>query len=216
MQNKTGVDALSNRQKEILRLMAAPHRAKEIADLLNIKEATVRTHVEEARRRLGGVSSVEAVRILLRHEGAVALPKNSGPQISPIPDDGFDVQTLSHDQAHRHEQLRNDHRLSHAGDRFENGGSAGEADNGGGDRGRDSEALQERRNGESALHPHPGVELFDGRWAWIRGRLINLSTFQSILLVILLALFMAFAMVTILAMLGTMRDSVLNLTGQAV
>lgn len=63
-----GVDSLSKRQKEILRLVARHHQVKEIARLLNISEATVRTHTEEARRRLGAATSREAAIVLLRHE----------------------------------------------------------------------------------------------------------------------------------------------------
>jgi len=64
----TGVGSLSKRQKEILRLVARHHQVKEIARLLNISEATVRTHTEEARRRLGAATSREAAIVLLRHE----------------------------------------------------------------------------------------------------------------------------------------------------
>lgn len=64
----TGVDSLSKRQKEILRLVARHHQVKEIARLLSISEATVRTHTEEARRRLGAATSREAAIVLLRHE----------------------------------------------------------------------------------------------------------------------------------------------------
>nr|WP_245344623.1 LuxR C-terminal-related transcriptional regulator [Asticcacaulis solisilvae] len=59
---------MSRRQKEILRLVARHHQVKEIARLLNISEATVRTHTEEARRRLGAATSREAAIVLLRHE----------------------------------------------------------------------------------------------------------------------------------------------------
>jgi DNA-binding CsgD family transcriptional regulator len=66
----TGVDSLSKRQKEILRLVARHHQIKEIARLLHISEATVRTHTEEARRRLGAATSREAAIVLLRHESS--------------------------------------------------------------------------------------------------------------------------------------------------
>ncbi len=66
----TGVDSLSKRQKEILRLVARHHQIKEIARLLDISEATVRTHTEEARRRLGAPTSREAAIALLRHESS--------------------------------------------------------------------------------------------------------------------------------------------------
>lgn len=48
-----GIDALSERQKEVLRLTARHHQVKEIAHLLKISENTVKTHLIETRRRLG-------------------------------------------------------------------------------------------------------------------------------------------------------------------
>lgn len=81
----TGVDSLSRRQKEILRLVARHHQIKEIARLLNISEATVRTHTEEARRRLGAATSREAAIALLRHESADGNLSEQG-LIPDVPD----------------------------------------------------------------------------------------------------------------------------------
>jgi len=67
------VEALSSRQRQILRLIANHLQRKEIARLLNISEATVKTHTGEARRRLGVATSRDAARLLVRYE-AEAVP----------------------------------------------------------------------------------------------------------------------------------------------
>ena len=69
MEDKTGgVDTLTPRQKEILRLIAQNLQAKEIARLLDISERTVKTHTDAARRRLGVATSREAARLLIAWE----------------------------------------------------------------------------------------------------------------------------------------------------
>lgn len=69
MDSGSGIESLSNRQKEILRLIGQHYQMKEIARILNVSVSTVRTHTEEARRRLGVATSREAALILLREEG---------------------------------------------------------------------------------------------------------------------------------------------------
>ncbi|ESQ77336.1 response regulator transcription factor [Asticcacaulis sp. YBE204] len=68
MENPSGVEKLSARQKEILRLVAQNHQAKEIARLLDIGERTVKTHTEAARERLGVATSRDAARLLAAYE----------------------------------------------------------------------------------------------------------------------------------------------------
>ncbi len=75
----TGVEALSERQKEILRLMAKHLQAKEVAFILKISRHTVDTHTEEARRRLGVATSREAARLLSDYENG--LPVDQGPPL---------------------------------------------------------------------------------------------------------------------------------------
>ncbi len=65
---EAGIEALTPRQREILRLIAQGHQAKEIARLLGISERTVKTHTDAARRRLGVATSREAARLLTAHE----------------------------------------------------------------------------------------------------------------------------------------------------
>lgn len=87
----TGVESLTNRQREILRLVARHHQTKQIARILKISEATVRTHTEEARRRLSAASSREAAIVLLRHESG-----GSGPDLQDfLPEDAANVQAAA-------------------------------------------------------------------------------------------------------------------------
>jgi DNA-binding CsgD family transcriptional regulator len=73
MTDKQGVEALTARQREILRLISQHMQAKEIARALDISERTVKTHTDAARKRLGVATSREAARLLVAHEGAPAI-----------------------------------------------------------------------------------------------------------------------------------------------
>lgn len=81
-----GIDGLSRRQKEVLRLVGQNMQAKEIARHLRISETTVRTHMDEGRRRLGVATSREAARLLLSFEREEALLNHEGPQATRIAD----------------------------------------------------------------------------------------------------------------------------------
>ena len=107
--------------------MARHHKAKEIAKILKIRETTVRTHSEEARRRLGGVSSGDAVRALLAHEAAQPaiegadtasdpLLKNSGPQFFPIPELGSGLPSSGHETDPASQRHRPDHQSDRTGE----------------------------------------------------------------------------------------------------
>ncbi|ESQ93098.1 hypothetical protein ABAC460_02240 [Asticcacaulis sp. AC460] len=73
-----GIETLSERQKQVLRLVGQNHQAKEIARLLDISESTVKTHMEEGRRRLGIATSREAARFLMAQESGTAIPLQRG------------------------------------------------------------------------------------------------------------------------------------------
>ncbi|MEI9903975.1 MAG: helix-turn-helix transcriptional regulator [Asticcacaulis sp.] len=62
------VQALTPRQREILRLVARNLQVKEIARELGISERTVKTHTDAARRRLGVATSREAARLVMAYE----------------------------------------------------------------------------------------------------------------------------------------------------
>ncbi len=66
-------DELSDRELEILRLIADGHPNKEIARRLVISERTARTHVSNLLRKLG-VSSRTQAALLAAREGLAAQP----------------------------------------------------------------------------------------------------------------------------------------------
>lgn len=73
-----GVQKLTQRQKEILRLLLDGFDAKSAGRHLGISVHTVNEHLSEARRHLGVSSSREAARILRQAESTP--PKNLGPE----------------------------------------------------------------------------------------------------------------------------------------
>ncbi|UDF04780.1 response regulator transcription factor [Asticcacaulis sp. AND118] len=106
---------LSERQKEILRLIARHQRGKEIARLLKISEHTVKTHTEEARRRLGVASSRDAALLLTAYEAEIGLPPEGGPPPRAIPTPRADAASWVHEYASP-QQRQADHDLERAGD----------------------------------------------------------------------------------------------------
>lgn len=63
-----GVDRLSERQKQCLRLYYANYGIKEIGIELNLSTNTVNEHLRNSRRILGVDRSMQAARMLRRHE----------------------------------------------------------------------------------------------------------------------------------------------------
>lgn len=72
-----GIERLTERQKEILRLLSCGHDAKSAAAELGISVYTVNDHLTEARKHLSASSSRTAARLFADFEGA--LLKNEGP-----------------------------------------------------------------------------------------------------------------------------------------
>jgi DNA-binding CsgD family transcriptional regulator len=64
-----GLAALTERERDVLRRLTTLSRPPEIARELGIGEATVRTHIANARRKLGGVGAFAAARALAESEG---------------------------------------------------------------------------------------------------------------------------------------------------
>ena len=69
-----GLDALTEKEKEALRLLLAGHETKSIARELDLSVHTINDRLRHARRKLGTSSSRRAARILGEAEGA--LPSN--------------------------------------------------------------------------------------------------------------------------------------------
>ncbi len=82
--------ALSEREREVLRLRLVGHDAKSIARTLGLSVHTVNDRLREARRKLGASSSREAARRLAEMDGAdpnSVVPKEFGhAEVAPSPE----------------------------------------------------------------------------------------------------------------------------------
>jgi DNA-binding CsgD family transcriptional regulator len=192
-----GVDTLSERQKEILRLIAQHLQAKEIARVLKISESTVKTHTDIARKRLGVATSRDAARLLVEHEMASglmikgvsadlppgAIPLEGGWPLRPMAEARPDEPSLGHDKAIHTELTLPSGPLERSGDRLADAGLARKAEADRRDAERRADAQQERRPGEGGLHDDRRDSLADGRYG-AAGRtsferqLANLSSLQ--------------------------------------
>lgn len=65
----TGIKALTEGQKQCLRLVYQHQQSKEIARALGISVATVNQRIDGARAKLGNVSRISAARMLAAAEG---------------------------------------------------------------------------------------------------------------------------------------------------
>lgn len=79
MRVKEGFAALTEKEKQTLRLMVRGHDAKSIALALDLSVHTINERLRDARRKLAVSSSREAARLLLEAEGDAAAPT---PQLS--------------------------------------------------------------------------------------------------------------------------------------
>lgn len=70
MDNLGGIERLTERQKEILRLLSSGHDVKSAAVELGISVYTVNDHLSESRKHLGASNSRAAVRLYADLEGA--------------------------------------------------------------------------------------------------------------------------------------------------
>ena len=57
---------LTKREKEVFLLLINNHTTKEIADILNISEKTIRNHISNAMQKLGVKGRAQAVVVLIR------------------------------------------------------------------------------------------------------------------------------------------------------
>ena len=68
--------SLTDREREVIRLLASAHSAREIADQLYLSQHTVRNHIAQLLRKLDARSQLEAVVIAAEH-GIVTLGRRS-------------------------------------------------------------------------------------------------------------------------------------------
>lgn len=64
------IETLTEREKECLRLLLHPMRAKEVAHVTGLSINTVNEHLKSARRKLGTNDSLSAAQMLRASEGA--------------------------------------------------------------------------------------------------------------------------------------------------
>lgn len=86
-----GPDALTQKEKETLRLLVGGHDAKSIARHLGLSVHTVNERLRDARRKMGTSSSREAARLLLDVEGNTPKllgDKRFGDASAPAPVEG--------------------------------------------------------------------------------------------------------------------------------
>ena len=70
------IDALTQREREVLALLADGHTTQEVSDALSISVMTVQSHVKNVLAKLGVHSKVEAIRFAWR-SGALAMPASA-------------------------------------------------------------------------------------------------------------------------------------------
>jgi DNA-binding CsgD family transcriptional regulator len=76
--DRSRFDTLTSRQREALRLLAAPMRPKQVAAAMGLSPRTVEDHLAEATRRVGAGSSLEAARLLAEHERETPVNLRTG------------------------------------------------------------------------------------------------------------------------------------------
>ncbi len=79
MQTTEGLRALTEKEKQTLRLMVRGHDAKSIARSLDLSVHTINERLRDARRKMAVSSSREAARLLLETEGGG--PESSNPDL---------------------------------------------------------------------------------------------------------------------------------------
>lgn len=66
----TGIAALTNRERQVLTLLADGRSNREIARLLSVSEKTVKTHVSAVLAKLGVADRTQAAVLAVRHSGS--------------------------------------------------------------------------------------------------------------------------------------------------
>ena len=91
---KHGLEALTEREKQTLRMIVRGHDAKSIARTLDLSVHTINERLREARRKVAVSSSREAARLLFEAENFAASPPKSfgdeeiGDAAAAVPADG--------------------------------------------------------------------------------------------------------------------------------
>ena len=213
MGSKTaGIETLTQRQKEILRLISQHLQAKEVARLLNISERTVKTHTEEARRRLGVATSRDAARLLVTYEAEAGIGLDDRGPAGPMDETRAESSVSPHEQAISSRRIISDHALERSGDRLAYAGGAGQAVPGRGDIRRGAAVEPDRWPGEGGVQHDRGDRLVDRRPDSLEQRLARLNAFQWLGLIVIVGVLSAILVSGLIAaVIGTLEGlQVLN------
>lgn len=216
-----GLEGLTERQTEILRLAARHWARKEIAGQLNISERTVKHHMTMVRQHLGVATDKQAIRILTKYDmpGTVQIGQFPNETVAESPD-------ATPRSRHEPDTSRPDsHSLpagfghvpvspEGSGGCLEGDGDAGE--NAGGRRWPESDADRVSNLGAGKGRLQSGVadRLFNERGAGFSRWLKRLPIVYALLLVIVVAIVLSIGAMTILASGAAMMTGVEKITGQ--
>lgn len=211
MENEAaGIEALTKRHKEILRLVYQHYQTKEIARALNISERTVKTHTEEIRRRLDVTTSRDAARLLAAHE--TALGRDDRWSAGPMADDEAGEIVLPHEQAALSKPVSHGDPLGSARNGLARDGDAAEAvldpEHTGGHPG----SAPDQWRGSGLVRPDRGNRLVDRRGDSLEQRLARLNAFQWLGLIVVVGVLSAILVSGLIAaVIGTLEGlQVLN------
>ncbi len=211
MENKAaGIKALTQRQREILRLVSQQFQTKEIARILNIGERTVKTHTEEARRRLGVATSRDAARLLAAHE--TALGRDDRGTAGPMAGDVTNDIGLPHEQAPLPKSVSSGDTLGPARNGLARDGDTSEAILDPEDTGRYPDTAPDQRSGSGLVRPDRGDRLVDRRRDSLEEKLARLNAFQWLGLIVIVGVLSAILVSGLIAaVIGTLEGlQVLN------
>ncbi len=210
----SAVETLSKRQKEILRLAARQYQAKEIARILKISEHTVKTHVDEARRRLNAPTMRDAAQTLASYEAQLDQSPQGGPPTEVIAEPEKTEQIPQHDRANLIEPTRHDDQLEPTGDSSENDVGLSETTARHGYSRGDTAPLPDGWTGKSAVQPGDSHRVAHGRWDWVSGRLKRLTVVQCLIFILGGTIALGFAAILMILMAVTMVQAIYNVTGE--
>jgi DNA-binding CsgD family transcriptional regulator len=215
-----GIDNLTERQKQILRMIARHHQEKEIARLLNISVPTVKDHAATARRHLGVSSTRKAAMILCDFEAGPGAIPGVGymPEIVAKPEE--DEAGWDHEQHLPSERRLHDHQLQRPGNRLEDAGLSeqahvhqGQLDSGAGnqptDRSGESHLQHDNRDGVADIGRSDS-----GHRVGLTGRLKGMTVVQCLGTLIGVALSMALVVLALLGSVTATVQVIQTLTGQ--
>lgn len=186
--NQTGLDALSQRQKEVLRRVAHGLQAKEIALELDITERTVKAHTDAARRKLNVATSREAARLLKAAESKGPLGPDGQWPSRPMDDGGGQDASSVHDPDDTTERARRSAGLlDGAGGRVAADGGAGGGTADRRDDPDDARPVAEFDARAGGVRYAGGDGTAGGWLAGLRRRLSRLNVLQWLGLIVLVA-----------------------------